>query len=411
MTKNEKPTPDKTVKSISSIKKPEPSIKTPQDKAPEKKSPHPNWSMRILGLLLIFIGGTVTGIYFMPVLKDRLPFIANWVGENQSSDLTVINQTLLNQQNEIDALEASLGQLSMTATNQIPSKLEARIAFLEENLNGSTETSQNIAASPIDTSQSTRIDLLLSRMSQLEASFVPLSKNLINAGIAEKERQSLMDETSSISTKISDLESRLQNVEQIAAKDNSGILLNLKIAEIKRKIMAGSSYAKELTTLKSIFKNSAIAQNTRFNNALAYLSDQANTNIMTPGQLENKFNNIIPDIISIGDVDIDASWWQNTVSKFKNMVTVRKTDGSSYSESGIDSIISETEMWLGNSNIKSALETTAKLPASVQTILQDWKTAAQTWLGSEEAISDLETIATESYMKENAVSPPAEVEL
>lgn len=380
----------------------------------------PNWALRILTVLLIFIGGSAFGIYLIPTLKERIPFVASWLGEGNTTDQSylALNEKLLGQQKVIADLsrtsidhENRLNQLSdnetLSASNENSESLLSRIEQLEEKL------SINIGAQKQsdETSQSARVDMLLSRMSQLEASLVPLSKNMMDAQTATQERKALEQNTLSLSNKLSDIENRLQNVETIAAKDNKGILLNLKVAELRRKITAGLPYSSELSSVKQMIEESTLKANERFSMALDQLTGKALTGMQTPDQLEKRFNDLIPEILKNDMAGTATSWWQNTLNQLKNLITVRKTDGAAFNDGSIDSLILDIERWLKSADIKSALDTLNAMPQAAQTLLNNWKKEAETWLKNEEALQDLESIAAEDYLtvkKDTGSSPTTE---
>ncbi|HPF46053.1 MAG: hypothetical protein KDF58_03075 [Alphaproteobacteria bacterium] len=375
-----------------------------------------NWSLRILGVILIFIFGALTSIYYMPALKQRLPFVARWVGENGNSDISLIQQHLNEQKIEIEALktrtndlETKLSQLpegSETSTNEISSGLDLRLSELEQKLNSLPMQPENKAAPIQDTSQSARIDMLLSRMSQLEASFVPLSQNMVDAARAEKERQSLLLQNKSLEEKTADLEKRLLAVEKIASKDNSGLLLNLRIADLKRRIIAGEAFVTELDAIRELASRNSLMSEQSFKQSFDILIENAPGGVKTPEQLRLSFNDLIPEILNTGGIDEQASWWQNTLTRIKNLITVRKTDGTSYDEKGLDVAINETETWLAGSSVKKALEAVEKMPYGSQVILEPWKQDAQNWVAVDNAVNMLATKAEDNYLNKGSASNP-----
>jgi len=397
MSKNEKATPARPVDNKTAVKKPG-GLKKPSAASNTKEA---SWSFKILSLLVIFIGGALASVYFLPELKARLPIIADWVGESDNGDIAAINQRITDQQAEIETLkqtsleqESLLSQLSTSPGGDIPADLIVRIEALELSLGNFPED----VIEPEDNSQSARIDMLLSRMSQLEASFIPLSRNMLDVASAEKKRQSLGEENASLSAKIDGLESRLLNVETIAAIDNSGLLINLKIAEIKRKVLSGALYDIELNALTRRLEGSGAITNVRFKASLDYLAENAATGLMTPDQLRNDFNQLIPQLLSISDISPSGSWWQNMLNSLGNLITIRKTDGTSYNENGLDGAISTIENLLERGDIKSALDTVQTLPNAARTVLANWTEGANSWTLSMVALNDLEILAAERYL-------------
>ncbi len=391
---------------------------TPADKNSNKKTAtkesnihserkNANWALRILLVVLLFLGGAMTGIYFIPALKERIPAIAQWTGsdEDTASTIGAINTTLAAQQDQIDLLakktneqENLLSQLSASSSSGNTALLVARIDALEKSL--SVGPGPSTVAT--DSSQSTRIDMLLSRMSQLEASFIPLSKNMVDSNKAEQERKALIEDNLNFAEKLANLESRLAGMETHAAKDNTGILLNLKIAELKRKVMSGEAYSSELDLVEKLIETGSFQANVRFKSALDYLSQKAESGILTPSQIERRFNDLIPDILRADDLAATSSWWATAINNVKSTISIRKTDGSSYSAEGLDGLVANIEGWLKNSDLKSVLETLTALPSAVQALLETWKIELETWLYSEDALNELESIAAEEYLTASA---------
>ena len=195
---------------------------------------------------------------------------------------------------------------------------------VKENL--SIDTQENTPN--FDASQSNRIDMLLSRMSQLEASFIPLSKNMFDGAQAQKEREALQKDALNLNEKLALLENRLATVETQAARDNTGLLLNLKIAELKKKVVSGEVYEKELETVRTLIETGSLKANNIMLAAIEELEKTAQAGLVTPDQLKRSFNGFIPDLISASNIDTSASWWQNTLNKLQNMISVRRTETS-----------------------------------------------------------------------------------
>ncbi|WP_438993393.1 COG4223 family protein [Pseudemcibacter sp.] len=377
------------------------------EKKKEASSKTPNYALRVLLLLLLFLSGLITGIYFLPALQERLPFIAEWVGENDNTTLAELNGKILEQQSAINDLtkiaadqERRLNQLSSSQNATLSDDIERRIGLLEENL--SIDTQENTPN--FDASQSNRIDMLLSRMSQLEASFIPLSKNMFDGAQAQKEREALQKDALNLNEKLALLENRLATVETQAARDNTGLLLNLKIAELKKKVVSGEVYEKELETIRTLIETGSLKANNIMLAAIEELEKTAQAGLVTPDQLKRSFNGFIPDLISASNIDTSASWWQNTLSKLQNMISVRRTETSTADNKSLDGMINDIESWLNTADFNSILQVVDTLPTALQELLTDWKADVENWINGEEAIETLESTAAESYLVSNIPS-------
>ena len=377
------------------------------EKKKEASSKTPNYALRVLLLLLLFLSGLITGIYFLPALQERLPFIAEWVGENDNTTLAELNGKILEQQSAINDLtkiaadqERRLNQLSSSQNATLSDDIERRIGLLEENL--SIDTQENTPN--FDASQSNRIDMLLSRMSQLEASFIPLSKNMFDGAQAQKEREALQKDALNLNEKLALLENRLATVETQAARDNTGLLLNLKIAELKKKVVSGEVYEKELETVRTLIETGSLKANNIMLAAIEELEKTAQAGLVTPDQLKRSFNGFIPDLISASNIDTSASWWQNTLSKLQNMISVRRTETSTADNKSLDGMINDIKSWLNTADFNSILQVVDTLPTALQELLTDWKADVENWINGEEAIETLESTAAESYLVSNIPS-------
>ena len=109
------------------------------DRENKRSFKNPNYALRALILLLLFITGIGSGIYFLPTLKKRLPIIAEWTGQNDTTVRTQLNAKVAEQQSAINQLikqtadqEKRLNQPSTTPNMTLSSDLESRLSVLEE---------------------------------------------------------------------------------------------------------------------------------------------------------------------------------------------------------------------------------------------------------------------------------------
>ena len=130
MTNNNDTLPDKEKKEA--IKQDNFSLK--DEKKEEGPAQKPNFALRALLLLILFLVGVGAGVYFLPTLKERLPVLAKWIGENDTIAITALNEKISSQQLAINQLagqtadqERRLNQLSNTPDLIVPSDLEGRL--------------------------------------------------------------------------------------------------------------------------------------------------------------------------------------------------------------------------------------------------------------------------------------------
>jgi hypothetical protein len=197
---------------------------------------------------------------------------------------------------------------------------------------------------------------------------------------------------------IAQIEKRIIHLERVAEKDTSVPLLNLKIAELKSILFAGLPYSAEFQTVRHLTENGSLSKAPNLLMALDHLSASASMGIRTVAQIRNDFNTLIPKLLKTANLDETASWWQNTLTGIKNIITVRNIKGTSSNDNGIDNFIARIEAELKAANVTAALILVAQLPASTITPLDQWVLEAKNWLQAEGAMRTLETAAAELYL-------------
>ncbi|MBL4803141.1 MAG: hypothetical protein JKY45_14750 [Emcibacter sp.] len=251
------------------------------DKNKQQEKPHErNWALRVLLILIVFLLGAGTTLYFLPILKERLPILAQWVGPDNTANSTANNSQysefttklsrlesrLAQHENDIDNLRNAAADADPNAPNAL---LMERLDSLEQ---AALQTKEDNSKSAQDLSQSARIDMLLSRMSQLEASFVPLSKGLSDAQTARLERSQLAENSTQQSDQLDQIENRLRKVEDYAGRDNNGALLAFRLGELRRKVTSGRDFSPEIDRITDMMAQGTFAANVEIQQALGWLS-------------------------------------------------------------------------------------------------------------------------------------------
>ena len=329
---------------------------------------------RLFLVFLVFIFGAALSIYFMPVLKERLPILAWWVDKASSYNLANVNRSLLKQQAEIKTIKTKTSDIEMRLNQpaqNLPA-LELRIKALEKNFRSlSKATHEN-------------------KVNSFEKS--PLKTDPFFT------KEPLGSDRDQITESIAQIEKRIIHLERAAEKDTSVPLLNLKIAELKSILFAGLPYSAEFQTVRHLTENGSLSKAPNLLMALDHLSASASMGIRTVAQIRNDFNTLIPELLKTANLDETASWWQNTLTGIKNIITVRNIKGTSSNDNGIDNFIARIEAELKAANVTAALILVAQLPASTITPLDQWVLEAKNWLQAEGAMRTLETAAAELYL-------------
>ncbi|MCF8473420.1 MAG: hypothetical protein K9G26_01880 [Emcibacter sp.] len=366
-----------------------------QDKSPE---PSPNWSLRILLGLVIFLLGSCVTVYFLPVLQDKIPYLDQWVSKKNDispligQKISRLEDRLEKQESDIAILKIENSQLNDTMSNMSPSDpdLLDRLEKLEQTPSKSQKLDQN-------SSQSARIDMLLNRMNQLESSFVPLSKGLSDATDARLERKELTKQTTLQSEQLMLLENRLKKVEAFKAQGNNGILMAFHMGELRRTVSAGLDYNAEVERLVAISAKSPLNLNPEFNDAVNWFR-QHKEEIKTPEQLRDHFNDLIPTIMRSATHNKNDSWWKNTYSSLKNLILVRKT--GNFEKDSSDYIIAHVQQALNRRDIPDALKQIYLLPENMQATLNAWIISAVAYNECHNNLNHIDGIIADHYLLE-----------
>ncbi len=391
--------------------------KAPPEQAAPKTSGGANWSLRILLVIMVFILGSGAGIYFLPVLKDRIPLLARWTGgENMvppedpqlAGKVSALEDHLARQDNDIALLKAAKERIEQQLTNLPATEVATKATtdpLILERLDRLEQARLLAENKTDDMSQSARIDMLLNRMSQLEASFVPLSKGLADAQIARQERSQLSETITSHTERLEQLAGRLDRVEQYAARDNSGALLAFRIGELRRKVTSGQAFGPEIESLKDMISRGSLARNSRLNDAVSWL-EQYKGGVATRDKIRDRFDQLIPALIRSESAHADDPWWVRAYNSSKNLIMVRKTRDTD--EQSLDDIIARARQMLTRFDLEEALGQLKQLPGNMREILDVWIMQAEIYLRANRELNNIESLAAAYYLDVGASEAPSE---
>lgn len=406
---------------------------SPQQQKTAETSPKINWSFRGLILLMVFLLGAGGGIYLLPHITERLPIVAQWVGTDQSGleagsqldpKIAALESRLAQQQKQIDALtivQETYGQKIISLSERphiqsLPHQTEAdppppasNPAVIErlERLERLEQARQAAEENPEDRAQAARIDMLIGRMSQLESSFVPLSKGLADAQSARIERGQLAETVSVQRDKLDHLEGRLENVESFAARDTSGALLAFRLGELRRKVASGRPFSTEINTVQSLTEQGSFAYNSSLADSLLWL-DQQSKGIAPPERLRDQFQSLIPALMQAAGQGADDPWWKRAYLSTKNLIMVRQTTLSGDAGKNLDHSLAEMENLLERRDVAGAVIRAKQLPESLQPALNDWLSKAEQSLRAAEELDRIDSLTATYYLATPEGKYPAE---
>lgn len=391
----------------------EKTAETPPQPSDVKKPRRASWTAWGLAIIMLFLAGAGTALYFLPFLKDRLPVISQWVGGDSrlAPEIAALKARLDRQEAELqtlktakDAFDQRLRALSDTAQAEPDSALLDRLDRIEKAAARQAEKRPERKHTG-DISQSARIDMLLGRMSQLEASFIPLSKGLSDAQDARQDRAQLAEKITTQSDRLDRVENRLLAVEKYAARDNNGALLAFRIGSLVRKIASGQAFGTEIAPVEAMVSRGSMALNEQLQDSIGWL-DRHKDGIRPPAQLRRQFDALIPALIRAKSAHADDPWWTRAYNSTRNLVIIRKTGTSGGTDP--DSLIAAARKKLADFDLKAALERVRQLPENMRKLLAAWTGQAEIYLQAKEQLERIESLTAGYYLAAPQKEPQKE---
>lgn len=378
----------------------------PEKPGPEKPGTEPpaktraRWPWLLLALVLLFLAGAGTGLYFLPELRDRAPFLVSWIPEPERD---TVNLAPL--EANMGALERSLARLEADATRRDEriARLEnedtrlatalARVEALAQSFDDIQQTQavaepepkpepapagapepvtenarEDAATAEARNQLAARLDMLMLRVGQLESAFVPLSEKVGRQDGAEADRAALERKTGALDADLEALARRLSRLEASASADAKQALRVLTYGAIRRAGEAGRAFRDEYAALEDLGGADA---RTGIGQALQALEPFAHAPTPTLSELSARLPARINTILEAARTPADASWWQTLWARIRGLVTVRPT--GDVAGDGLAAVLARAETRLGFGDLDAAV-------AELATLIGPAAEAARPWL-------------------------------
>ena len=326
-------------------------------------------------------------------LKGADPAVAGLAGRVKALEDEA--RTRQSKDTAIAQLEAERARLRKQVTSLMArlENVEGAVKTVKQLVNSAASASEASSASEILKALSGRLmeleqqggslDALKQRISQIE------ERGIAAAGPAEPAAGDLR-----LNVAVAEIESRLAEIEQqrlSGADVSSGAPATvLAVAQLRKSIEGGQSFAKDLEALKAL-----AGQDPALKAAAAVLEKYAASGIATLGQLRDQFGAIAGEIVHAPKALRADGWFDRMVNRISRLVTWRRIDA----EDGVDtvsSVVARTETKLEFGDLIAAvetLETLASMSEDAAAAAAPWLTDAKARLSVERAISSMHVYA------------------
>ncbi len=381
--------------------KPAPTPKKAADKTDKRpRRRRRRWPWILAALVILFVAGAVAGIYYLPALKDHLPFVAAWLPAQKP------DAELAQMQARLNALEGALATVKgdVARHGDDISDLRAANTRLATSVNRVEALAQTVnaapsVAAPVEQAQekpppkadedkgplAARLDMLMLRVGQIESAFVPLSEKVTRQEGAAAETATLAAHAQTLDERIKALNNRLDRLEQSASADAKQALLVLTYASLRRAAEAGRSIAAETQALGSLAQGKARAALGPALDRLTALSTTATPSLTA---LKEQFPVAVDKILDAARLPDNAKWWQRIWARITGLVTVRKT--GEISGDSAAAIVSRAESRLGDGDLKGAVDALQDLTGSAARAAAPWLAEAGHRLALDAALDNVE---------------------
>lgn len=186
-----------------------------------------------------------------------------------------------------------------------------------------------------------------------------------------------------VAGKLAALEQSLQSV--VKAEENrkinaERIVLSLELANLKRAVDRGQSYATELAEVRKVAGSRV---------DLAALERFKNEGVPALVELQRSFRSVANAMIDADTEPADATIMDRLLAGAKSVVRVRKVSHSP-DDTSVEAVVGRMEAALKGARIDEALGESAKLPPKAALPAQDWLTKAEARNAVDKAIGAIE---------------------
>lgn len=241
-------------------------------------------------------------------------------------------------------------------------------------------------------------DELHRRLALLESEVNRLASKAATEGDTSAALTALNNQVALLFNQLTEVQSRLKAAEESSPKALLKPMAILALSRLRQGVEQGATYAGALGGVRRLLDGAVLPE--AANTALLTLDAHKNEGVMSVMALRDGFAARISDVIDAEAAPASASWWDRTLARLENMVTVRPTGDVKGTDAS--AITARAEAALNRSDVDTAVREVQALSPSAAVAIADWLQQAQTRQAVLAAVDALDTALLDSAAATNA---------
>lgn len=360
------------------------------------------WGLIAALIAVVFIISFGLSAWVTPELRSRIPFLDHMLPAppEQAGRIETLESDVAELRREIATLTDHMkGQrFDIDALRRQDEGISAQIADLGAGggMTGTPGVNSLNRGAP-NGAVGGRVDMLASRVAQLEAAFIPLSRRAQADAEAAKDRAALRTRAQELEKVIGGLNGRIAALEEFATTDRQGSVLGLTLAQLRRTLDNGQPFEIELGLLLDLVPDSSLKADSPARDSIKILQDLAPEGVATKDQLRQRFDRMAVSVLRASKTADDAGWFGRSWGRVKGLIVIRKRGDVQGDDPA--AILARAEVRLGEDDLDGALTELDALKGGAAEAAQAWKKAAEARQNVNGAIEQLSATLAEEASK------------
>jgi hypothetical protein len=241
-------------------------------------------------------------------------------------------------------------------------------------------------------------DELHRRLALLESEVNRLSGKAAAEGDVSGTVTALNNQVALLFNQLTEVQARLKAAEESSPKALLKPMAVLALSRLRQAVEQGVTYAGALGGVQRLLDGTVLPE--AASKALLTLDAHKNEGVVSVMALRDGFAAKVGDIIDAEAAPANASWWDRTLARLENMITVRPTGDVKGTDA--PAITARAEAALNRGDLDTAVRELHGLSPSAAVAVADWLQQAQTRQAVLGAVDTLETALLDSAAVTNA---------